>query len=402
MTIRASASCLALAIALLGCGPPDGVERARDGLRESPRGFSENGGQTKPRGGEADGHEGPPPSAGGVIEVPSTDCEPLVPISCEQVYGPSEMPALRGLQSMGDGWLAEAIWDSGFVLFDENGKSASSELIRTGTLDRAAASAVDIHIATVDLEGVKARIHDTKGIPDGPAFSLSSELASEVAIGRIGAASLAVWATPTRVAARSFSRQGPGGEAFELESNVLKDDFRVAIAHTGGDELAMAWSDRRVSDSHHRVFFVRADESGPRGLVRTLVDSLEPHRVIDLKRTPDGYALLLAGRAHAIVVPLTKLGDPKGPHYRFEGLSRVHGLAVHESGEMLLSGLREDGRDALRALGSDGSPLSDWRCLEAYPSDGEHVVSVASMKAGFSVLYRSASSQQLFLRMGMR
>lgn len=399
-------SSLAIVVAIYGCGPRDESENLHDGRNDSRTLSPEPSGGSNPRDRQNDTSEPradePSKSQPNVIEVPSTDCEALVPISCEQVYGPSEMPALRGLQSIGDGFLAEGIWDSGFVVFDESGKTASSELIRTGSLDRASASLDEIHVATVDLEGVKARIYDSTGHPLGAAFSLSSDAASEVAIGTTGSISLAVWTTPTRVAARSFSRQGPGGDAFELESGVLKDDFRVAIANTGGDELVIAWSDRRVSDSHHRVFFLRVNESGSRGLVRTLVDSLDPHRVVDLRRTPEGYALLLAQRDHALVLPLTTSGDPAGPAHRFQGLSRVHGLAVHESGEMLLSGLREDGRDALRALGVDGSPLSDWKCLEAYPSDGEHVVSVAAMKAGFSVLYRSAISQQLLLRLDAR
>lgn len=404
MTIRAHAGWgLAFVLASLGCGASADSERERGELRDSRTTTPENPGSSQP---PSDTKEPLPiepsnPSDGDTanIDIEDTDCAPIVPLSCEPIYAPREIPTLHALQAVGNLWLAEAIWDSGFVLFDEAGR-ASRELIQTGTLDRAAASSDDIHIATVDLEGVKARIYDREGVPLGEPFLLSSEVASEVAIEREGESSLVVWTTPRRVSVRAISNQGPMGEAFDLETDVWKDDFRVGMAASGDGEIAIAWSDRRVSDSHHRVFFVRANAEGPKGVVRVLFDSIEPHRVVDLKKTKKGYALLLEQKDHALLLPLTNLGDRDGPAYRFQGLSRLHGLAVHEGGEMLMAGLRKDGRDALRIVDSAGAPKDDWKCLEAYPSDGEHVVSLAEASTGFSVLYRSSIAQQLLLRIG--
>lgn len=334
-----------------------------------------------------------------IVDIPASDCTALEAL-CTEVYGRGEMTALHGLRRAGERWAAEAIWESGFVLFDENGENASPELITTGTLDRMAPSADDIHIATSEIEGVRARLYDLTGAPLGPAIELSDDHADEVAIGRAGADSLVVWTTPTRVAARGFSESGPSADVFELETDVWKDGFHAAIADSSGEEVAIAWSDRRVADSHYRTFFVRASTSGIRGLPRILIDDLEPHRVIDLRRTAAGYLLLLEQGGHPLVLPLTAFGDLAGPAYRYLGIQRVHGMAIGESGEeAVLAGLQEDGRDALRRLDAKGAPQGDWSCIHPFPSHGEHAVSVAPRGEGYSVLYRSVAAQELLYQL---
>lgn len=300
---------------------------------------------------------------------------------------------LHGLERAGEMWLAEAIWDSGFVLFDGDGAFAS-ELVTLGMLDRATVSAELIFVGTLDTDGVKARAHDLFGAPLGPSMLLSADEADGLAIGAVGETALAVWSTATRIAARAFTETSTSPVVFELETGVLKDSFHAALVGTGQDELAIAWSERRAADSHYRVFFMRAQADGVRGLPRMLADSLEPKRVVALERTRTGLVLLVEHAGHPLVVQLTTFGDPIGPAYHFLGMSRAHGLAVHEDGRMLLAGLRMDGRNVVRELDPSGAPIGEPLCLDETPSYGEHAVGVAPSAKGYAVLHRTAAGEE--------
>lgn len=400
-TRRAILSCIFLGA--LGCSAPDspydGQNAAGSTFIEDESNRAEEG-----RAGRVPNDKRPSTDTDSdeAIVVEAAGCEPIDLVFCEEIYGQDEISPLGGLRAAGDLWLAEALWESGFVLFDGRGEFRSKSLIQLGNLDRAAPSADDIHVVTVDGEGVRAGSFDMKGQPMGEGFQISADLAHELAIGRSDTGSLVVWATPTRVAARAFSAAGPEGESFDLETNLWKDDFHASIADTRDGEFAIAWSDRRVSDSHYRVFFIRADGQGSTGLHRVLMDSLERYRVVALRRSLEGYRLLLEGEGHALLLPLTILGDPDGPPRRYTGLSRVDGLAIHQDGTMLLAGMREGGQGAVLWLDGEGAPLDGWRCIDAFPREGEHAVSVEDTSEGFAILHRSAVSQQLLWRVSVR
>lgn len=332
-----------------------------------------------------------------VVDIADTSCVTLAAL-CTEIYPANAISPLLGLQRAGESWLARGVWESGFVLFDDDGAHASSEFITTGALDRVAASGDVIHVATVDTEGVKARRYRMTGAPLSDVIRLSDEQPDEVAIGYSFASALAFWSTPTRVVARAIGERGPMGDGFELESNVRKDDIRIALASSVSAPLAVSWSDRRVADSHYRTFFVRASKDGVESVPRTLFSGLERQHVIALRETGSGYVLLLEIEQIPWIVPLSSFGDRMGPAHRLMGITRAHDLSVGHNGDMLLAALRDDGRDALMLLDSEGAPKSDWHCIHAYPSDTEHVVSVAENGDGFAVLYRSVIAQELLYR----
>lgn len=369
-------------------GPSEGASRSDGGAGGSVGSGRDSGGTVEPWKGEP-----------AMLDVPMTECAPLIFDSCQVVYPSGAISALGRLQKLGSRWLAEGAWDSGFVVFDADGGQASEAFVRTGSLDRAAASSDDVHVASIDDGKLVHRRYDPSGNAFGTLVLLAEEAPDEIAIGRIGTGSLVVWSTPTHVVARGVTESGPADEVFHLEADIWKDGFRAVVAAKDESEVAIAWSDRRVADSHHRVFFVRADAAGVRGLPRTLIDSLAAHRVVDLERTQGGYALVVAEGDRAIVVPLSEWGDQVGPSHRFLGVSRVYGLAVHASGEMLLAALRSDGRDAVVRLDPAGAPRGKWMCLDPYPSDNEHSIGLAATDEGYAVLFRSPSEQELLYRL---
>jgi len=394
--VKGNLGAAALILLGFGCSDPAGGEP------ESPLGPTEtasgsDGGASRSRGSAKDSEGAVEPWNGepATLDVAMTECAPLIFDSCQAVYPSGAISALGRLQRLGSRWLAEGVWDSGFVVFDADGGDASEGFVRTGSLDRAAASSDDFHVASIDDGKVVHRRYDTAGNALGVPVLLAEETPDEIALGRVGDGSLVVWSTPTHVVARGVTGAGPADDVFHLETDVWKDGFRAALASRDESEIAIAWSDRRVADSHHRVFFVRADTAGARGLPRTLIDSLAPHRVVDLERTDAGYALVVAEGDRALVVPLSEWGDQVGPTYRFFGISRVYGLAVHASGEMLLAALRSDGRDAVLRLDPNGAPRGKWMCLDPSPSDKEHSVGLASTDEGYAVLFRSPSEQEL-------
>lgn len=392
---------LALLLACFGCSDPgpgeSGVGIDRSGSTNQPGREGRNDSKKSDPGRQLEPSDREPT----VLDVAISECAPLIFDSCEIVYPAGAISALHRLQKIGPRWLAEGVWDSGFVVFDADGGDASEALVTTGTLDRAAPSAKDIHVATIVDGRLVHQSYDASGNRRGDAVLVSDETPDEIAIARLDDASLVVWATPTDVVARGIGDASGLAEPFHLETDVWKDGFRVSVIKNSDDELAIAWSDRRVADSHHRVFFVRADGSGVRGLPRILFDSLVPHRVVDLQRTIEGFALLLEEGDDALVVPLTEWGDRAGTSYRFLGLSRVYGLAVHTSGEMLLAALRDDGRDAVLRLDPSGAPRGRWMCLDTHASAKEHSIGLDATEKGYAVLFRSPLEQQLLFRLSV-
>lgn len=374
----------------LGCSPPQ-KERSVE-LDDFARELPKRDAAPPTEAGSNPGSDDPPGLTIEDIEV--TGCG-LLEAERVEVYGRKEMTALHRLQRAGDGWMAEAIWESGFVVFDDNGANASSELVTTGTLDRAFASGTSIWTATLDAEGVRARQYQFAGNPMGPLVHLSSDLADEVAIGASGEVALAVWSTAANVTARGITESNVGAP-FELQAGVLSDGFHVVMADAGNGELAIAWSNRRVADSHHRVFFVRASSTGVLGPPRTLIDSLEPHEVVALEKGDDGYALLLQRAGKPLLMSLNSSGEPVGVTVRFLGMGRAHDLAIGTDGAMSLAASLDDGRDAILRLDSKGRVVGDVLCLEPMRSHGEHAVSVAASGNGYAVLYRSADDEELF------
>lgn len=389
----------ALVLACFGCSDPGASDADVRVDRSEGTNRPDRGGDERSGGDGAGGRLEPSSGDHVVLDVPISECKPLVFESCDVVYPAGGVSALHRLQRMGPRWVAEGVWDSGFVTFDADGGHASEALVKTGTLDRAAASAEDVHVATIEDGRLVHQRYDASGHRLGDPIPVSNEVPDEIAIGRLDDVALVLWSTPTNVVARGVGRTGISGEAFHLEDDVWKDGFRASVARKDEDELAIAWSDRRVADSHHRVFFARADGDGLRGLPRTLVDSLVTHRVVDLERTESGFALLVQERDGALVMPLTSFGDSAGPNHRFLGISRVYGLAVHASGEMLLAALREDGRDAVVRLDASGAPRGAWMCLDTHPSGKEHSVALESTEGGYAVLFRSPLEQQLLFRL---
>ncbi len=382
-----AASSVALFLAIpLGCSPQP---------RERPVELDDYSGELPKR------DAAPPTEAGSYEPPPSLEIEDIEITGCglleaerAEVYGRHRMTALHRLQRAGDGWMAEAIWESGFVVFDDAGANASPGLVTTGTLDRAFASGSSIWTATVDSQGVQARQYDFAGDPMGPLVHLSSDLADEVAIGASGEIALAVWSTARSIAARGIT-ESTLGAPYELQEGVLSDGSRIVMADAGNGELAIAWSNRRVADSHHRVFFVRASPSGVLGPPHTLIDALEPHEVVALEKGDDGYALLLQRGGKPLLMLLNSWGDPVGVTVRYLGMGRAHDVALGTDGEMALAASLEDGRDALLRLDSNGRVVGDVLCLEPMRSYGEHAVSVAATERGFAVLYRSADDEEL-------
>lgn len=388
---RAGAWVLALAAAFQGCSSQE---------RERAPAFDDDHIETPGDSGiERDADDGrdrdDEPHRLVITDIEESSCE-IVESELVEIYGEKEIPPLHRLARARDRFLAEGLWDSGFVLFDENGNNASPELVTTGTLDRVVVSPRAILVASLDNEGVKARAFDHAGEPLSEAMRISDDEADKLAIGLSGESALALWSTETRVAARSFTDSSKGETTFELESGVFKDNFHAAIADAGSSRFAIAWSDRRAADSHHRIFFARASSEGVLGPPRMIAGSLEPKRVVALETTESGYALVIEQGGHPVVISLSSLGEPEGFAYRFLGMSHAHALAVSDDGEMLLAGLRMDGRDVLRRLEPNGAPKGEPLCLEELSSGGEHVVSLLAEPGGYRVLFRSAASEQLF------
>lgn len=386
---------------LLAFGCSDPGAREAGGLEESPDVTGRQGpGRTDGRkDGGSDERLEPWNGEPAVLDVPLSGCVPLAFETCDVVYGPGAISSLHRLQGLGDRWLAEGVWDSGFVLFDHDGKSASESIVRTGSLDRVTASTSHVHVATIDGTSLVLQRYDASGSRIGGPLVVADEAPDEIAIGRIGEGSLVVWATPNHVVGRVVGDDAVTRDPFLLEDGVWKDGFRAVVAGAGEGEAAIAWSDRRVADSHHRVFFARAGETGLRTLPKTVIESLAAHHVIDLERTENGYVLLVQEQDGALVVPLNAWGEQVGPSHRYLGISRLYGIAVHESGEMLLAAFREDGLDAILRLDASGAPRGDWMCMDIQPSDTEHAMGLAPTDEGYAILFRSRLEQELLYRL---
>ncbi|MGZ3450837.1 MAG: hypothetical protein ACXVEF_14640 [Polyangiales bacterium] len=294
--------------------------------------------------------------------------------------------------------IAEARYDQGFVVFDQ---SDASGLFALGDVNRIAPS--DTEVAVVALSGPTDVIHgrfDLVGKPIGTPVTLGSDHPSDVAIGRSGTNTLAVWSTLYDVKARGVDAMGAlAGAAFWLEKDSAKDSFHASIIDDGNGSFAIHWTDRRVSDGQFSSYFTVASTVGISGLAHKIFRTSEPHAAVALVKTDAGYAALIDhGKPSVpVIVPLDRAGRLAGPGHALAGATTALGMAVR-SNELGVVAVRQDLSIGFRPFDSSGKPIGPWVCLDA-PSDVDLGAAIDTDGEGWAVLYSAPDGAQSLARL---
>jgi hypothetical protein len=347
------------------------------------------------------GETGPAPStndsgvvsAGGfdIVFEPDTPCSPRGGTSTIVVAPDPRKAGFVGLAKAGTRRVGELQYEQGFMVFDATLTSGPFTL---GEVNRISAS--ESEVAVVALSGMNDVIHgrfDLDGHPIGSSITLASDHPSDVAIGRAGNATLALWSTLYDVRARGVDGTGAAvGNAFALESATAKDSFHAAIADDGNGAFAVAWSDRRLSDGHFVTRFAFATTNAVSGLVHVLFDSTTSMTVRGLVRRDGGFALLVDYGKLAMIVPLDRAGRISASPRAFAGSNGALSVAT-QLGELGVVAVRADRSIEVRTLAGDGKPLAPWVCLDA-PSDADLSAAIDAEGIGYTVIYTAPDGAQ--------
>jgi hypothetical protein len=286
-------------------------------------------------------------------------------------------PELRSLQAVGTGRVADFVAGVGFLTFDADGSNVSATL-GTRPIQRAyvAKAGGGFDFGGSGVTGVEVVPYAMIGAAMGSAIPLSSATPSEIALGANGdGGALVGWGASGAVRGRGVNGTvAAGSAAFDLGITNYTQSFSISVIDDGSGLFAYAFSGNEGAGVTYQTAFGRATTTERAEDPFVLFSGATPVEVVQLAKTPSGYALLIgAGAASPFtgLVLLDPLGNPTSIS-RLDGAVRALSIAVQgaelgiaaivataesEAGEPLYA-------PEFRPFDSTGAPLGPWVCLQ--------------------------------------
>jgi len=346
----------------------------------------------------------------GVADVPNTPC--VMPGgSTAQVLAAEAgtVPPFRSLQAAGSRRVADFTSGSGFVTFDANGQNAAS-VIGTAPVSfgYVASTAGGFALVGPAPGGLSYVPYDPTGAMMGSAILLSDQTPSEFGFGASATSALVGWSEPSGVTGRGLTGSTVAPGPFLLALTSLTRALSISVIDDGSGLFAYAFSGDQGGTSYQTVFGRATTAARVQDPV-ALFTGQTPRQVVQLAKTPSGYALLVAAGGpdpFTALVILNPLGDVAGVS-RLVGAVDALSLAVQgsEIGVAAVGTILTDSGDALyapefRPFDDAGSPLGSWVCLQAPVSSVPTAVGVglAADGTGYAAIVNANDGSAVLAR----
>ena len=343
----------------------------------------------------------------GVVDVDDTPCVAMGGTATTVFPARAALPGYRSLQATGGRRVADFASGAGFVTFDLDGMNPASVVANAPVPFGFVASTGNAFL----LGGVGSKVevlpYDASGAAQGQPIPLSDETPTNLALAASATSALVAWSGANGLRGRGLEGAAPAGAgAFDLAITPFVGQLSVSVIDDKNGLFAYAFSGDSGGAIYQTVFG-RASTTERAGNPRAVLTGTTPRQVVQLAKTPHGYALLL------------QAGDPD----RFVGLAildlfgkvvvlrRLLGatsaLSVAVQGEELgVTAIRREPQDGgavlfapeFRAFDGTGAPLAPWVCLgdlggtsgvgAALDTDGAGYAALINAGDGSSVLAR--------------
>jgi hypothetical protein len=305
--------------------------------------------------------------------------------------------SLRRLAAIGARRVAENTDGSGFMVFDADGKNATSVSSLLANPTSAVSNGRILYAGhnDEDLE-IDIQPHDANGAPVGAAIDLADEDPEGLAAGADSAATLFVWASnfSQTIRARGFGAAPAGTEPYVLAFGALVGEPSLAVSTVKDGLFAVVFSGEGPGGS--QTAFGRGTLTSRVGDPTELFSGEARRRIAGFARTPAGFALLVTvlddANTYAMLVLTDQGGRRTSAGLKLVGTVGAAALAVQGSEIGVLAERRaENGTTTIefRPFDVAGAPIGPWVCLDTPGSLGDLGGGLTTDGAGYSAVFRA-------------
>lgn len=300
----------------------------------------------------------------------------------------------RSLARVGERWVAEERFGSGFASFLDSGP-LTALFSPPGQVAMAAPSTSisgDVLVGGLAQDEVSVQRVSTTGAA-GVRRTWASRGVTDLSLGTGPSYTGVVYSTQSRVFARSVGPADVLSPEFALTGTESKEAVSIAQAYVG-DAMLAVWGSRRPAETE---FSLQSSRYTPAGTVGAAFKfGFTPHAIEVSSLVSAGFEGAFVGNEANGGKPSVWLLSREGRPLRrfvFEGMRSIAGL-VHSGGEFAVLGYKSDGTLQWTQFNREGVTSRAWTCVAAPQGILEASFGVLGANSGkHQVLFRDPAGQ---------